>query len=74
MDFPRAFRVQSTSRRRVVEGSAHDTKESDMNATSVCPSVQSTAGVIVGVDLAKSVSSCVLPTRPGVCCARHCPR
>ena len=26
-----------------------------MNATSVCPSVQSTAGVIVGVDLAKSV-------------------
>lgn len=26
-----------------------------MNATSVCPSVQSTAGVIVGVDLAKNV-------------------
>lgn len=26
-----------------------------MNATSLCPSIQSGAGVIVGVDLAKSV-------------------
>jgi hypothetical protein len=35
--------------------SAHDVKESDMNATSLAASVQSTASWIVGVDLAKSV-------------------
>ena len=35
-----------------------------MNATSVCPSVQSTAGVIVGVDLAKNVFQlCVADAR-----------
>jgi transposase len=39
----------------VVRVSAHDAKESDMNATSLAVSVQSTDGVIVGVDLAKNV-------------------
>jgi hypothetical protein len=39
----------------VVQVSAHDAKESDMNATSLVPSVQPGAGVIVGVDPAKNV-------------------
>jgi transposase len=40
----------------VVRVSAHDAKESDMNATSLAVRVQPGADVIVGVDLAKSVS------------------
>jgi transposase len=48
----------------VVRVSAHDTKESDMNATSLAVCVQSTAGVIVGVDLAKTVFAlCVADAR-----------
>jgi transposase len=39
----------------VVRVSAREAKESDMNATSVVSAVQSGAGVVVGVDLAKSV-------------------
>jgi hypothetical protein len=39
----------------VVRVSAHDAKESDMNATSLALSVQPEAGAIVGVDLAKNV-------------------
>jgi transposase len=39
----------------VVQVSAREAKESDMNATSVVSAVQSGAGVVVGVDLAKSV-------------------
>jgi transposase len=39
----------------VVRVSAHDAKEPDMNATSLAVSVQPGAGVIVGVDLAKTV-------------------
>jgi transposase len=39
----------------VVRVSVHDTKESNMDATSLAVPVQSAAGVIVGVDLAKRV-------------------
>lgn len=39
----------------MVRVSAREAKESAMNATSLVPAVQSTGGVIVGVDLAKSV-------------------
>ncbi len=39
----------------MVRESVREAKESDMNATSLVPAVQCNAGVIVGVDLAKSV-------------------
>jgi transposase len=39
----------------MVQVLAHDTKESDMNATSLASNVQPDAGLIVGVDLAKNV-------------------
>jgi transposase len=39
----------------MVQVLAHDTKESDMNATSLASNVQPAAGLIVGVDLAKNV-------------------
>jgi hypothetical protein len=48
----------------VVRVSAHDAKESDMNATSLAVCVQPGAGVIVGVDLAKTVFAlCVADSR-----------
>jgi hypothetical protein len=48
----------------VVRVSAHDAKESDMNATSLAVSVQSNDGLIVGVDLAKNVFQfCVADAR-----------
>jgi transposase len=48
----------------VVRVSAHDAKESEMDATSLAPAVQSHGGVIVGVDVAKTVFQlCVADAR-----------